>query len=202
MAPHLYLPLASLALVVTACTGNVAVDSGGTTSGSGGTTTTTSSTSTSTSTSSGCAGGSISLSVDDGAPVSLASSCAGAWNPSGVASAHGYVVQGGAPPGIYSLHVVGCASGEANSEGLDISLADATAPGKYTSGLIRYTDFSGSGWGYGDDPFEVKLTQTGALGEGIAGSFTGRVSHVMNGNAAHNLSGSFSVCHEPDENVP
>jgi hypothetical protein len=141
--------------------------------------------------------------VEKGAPVKLAAACAGAWNTPAVTSAEGYVLAGGPAPGVYSLRIVGCASSAAASEGLSISVA-AMAPGDYGTGtgVVQYTDPSGSTWGFNDDAFKVTITKLGMRGDIIEGTFTATVSHVMNGNAAQNLSGSFSVCHQPDELVP
>jgi hypothetical protein len=132
----------------------------------------------------------------------LASDCAGTWNPKMTTQAEGYVLQGGPAPGVYALHIVGCASAAANSEGLDISLSDAKAPATYTAGLVRYTDPQGSGWGYANDPFKVTITKLGAVGDTVEGTFSATVAHVMNGNAAHLLTGAFTVCRQPDEDVP
>jgi len=46
------------------------------------------------------------------------------------------------------------------------------------------------------------LAKYGAVGDSIDGTFTATVTHVMNGNAAHFLSGSFHVCRVQDELTP
>jgi hypothetical protein len=46
------------------------------------------------------------------------------------------------------------------------------------------------------------VTTFPAVGSAIDGTFTATVSHVMNGNAAHMLSGSFHVCRVQDELTP
>jgi hypothetical protein len=78
------------------------------------------------------------------------------------------------------------------------------AAGDYGTGtdIVQYTDPLGSTWGFSNDSFKVTITNLGSRGDTIDGTFTATLSHVMNGNAAHNLSGSFSVCHQPDELVP
>jgi hypothetical protein len=141
------------------------------------------------------------LLVDD-APVDLTSDCAGSWNPNMVTSAEGHVLQGGPPPGFYELDIVGCASAAMVSEGVQLDLTNAMGPGVYTTGTVLYTDAGGGMWGNPGDPFQVQLTQEGAVGGTIQGTFTAMVSRTMGGNAAHTLSGSFSVCRVPDEDAP
>jgi hypothetical protein len=144
--------------------------------------------------------------VDNGAPETLASACSGVWNPKAVSGAEGYVLVGGPPPGVYELNLVGCVGSAAGSEGLDITLNGVMAAGTYTdittAGTVRYTDSSGSGWGYAGDPFKIDFTALSAIGAPIQGTFNATVSHVMGGNAAHLLNGEFSLCRQPDEDAP
>jgi hypothetical protein len=100
------------------------------------------------------------------------------------------------------LRIEGCAMAAPNSEGLHIALTSASAPGMYGTGLLRYTDKVGSPWGWPGDPWSVTITMYGMTGQSIDGSFTGSVSHIMGGNAAHLLEGSFHVCHIEDELTP
>jgi hypothetical protein len=67
---------------------------------------------------------------------------------------------------------------------------------------VQYSDPGGSTWGFPNDQHTITYTKLGMVGDTIEGTFTATVSHVMNGNAAHLLSGSFIVCHQPDELVP
>jgi hypothetical protein len=216
------LPLVSTILLV-ACgvqtsTGSSSSGAGGSTSSStssgstSSTTTSSSTTSSGTTTSSssstgsssgdgGCTTGSIELVLDFGAPETLSSACMGSWNPKNVPGAEGYVIAGGPPPGGYDLFVVGCASNAAVSEGLLLE-ASAMTPGTYTTGMVQYTDPGGSQWAYPIGPFKITYTKLGMVGDTIEGTFAATVTHVMNGNAAHQLEGSFVVCHQPDELLP
>jgi hypothetical protein len=145
--------------------------------------------------------GSITLVIDNGAPKQLTSLCDTTWNPSSATSPIGYVFAAPVPP-TQELRIQGCAMAAANSEGLHIALTSASGPGTYTAGLVRYTDTVGSPWGWPNDPFSVKITTYDMTGGIIEGTFTATVSHIMNGNAAHTLQGSFHVCHVQDELAP
>jgi hypothetical protein len=139
--------------------------------------------------------------IDNGAPEQFTSLCDTTWNPSNATSPIGYVFTAGQPPAS-ELRIEGCAMAAANSEGLHFHLAAASGPGTYTTGLVQYTDTGGSRWGWPGDPLSVKVTTYGMTGQSIDGTFTATVSHIMNGNAAHFLQGSFHVCHIEDELTP
>ncbi|MFO0758963.1 MAG: hypothetical protein U0359_20895 [Byssovorax sp.] len=220
------LPLSSLFLsfLLAAGCGGTTVTSGSTTTGTGGSSSTTagtggsSSTTTVTTTTTGAGGqggastttttgaggsggcsGSIDLVADNGAPVHLASHCMGSWGDPSV-GAEGYIFMGGPAPGIERLEIIGCKSDAANSEGVHLSAKDVMGTGTFTVGTTYYTAPDGSMWGVDGDPFEVKITSCGMVGDAIDGTFTAMVTH--GGNAAHSLEGSFHVCRVEDELAP
>ena len=168
-------------------------------------TTTTTTTTTWTSSGGGSGGGSpcageIQLVVDNGSPEILTSICQGAWGSSESSKAVGYIFSGGPYPGTQGLVVLGCAGPEAASEGILLSPADAIAPGHYTAGTTSYTDPGGITWGVSGDPFDMTVTALGPVGGSIQGTFSVMVTH--GGNAAHDIEGTFDVCHVTDLNAP
>ena len=197
--------IASLALLLAACGGNVEIGSSGATSGAGGSTATGS-------TGAGETGGAcvayVDPVVDDGAPHHLTSVCASGWNPQMSPQPIGYLIEGGVVPPVDGgvslggprLEIFGCASAAPGSEGVELLAYDVTAPGKFTVGLTRYTDAGGLSWGMMSDPFVLHVTKLGAVGDSIEGTVTATVTH--GGNAAHTIAGSFHVCRAPDELVP
>jgi hypothetical protein len=201
------------AALLAACSGNVATVGSG--SGSGGSSTTSSSaggaaTSSGTSSSSGSTGSSgggcvssIDLAVDNAAPKHLTSICAGAsWNPTNSAAPIGYGVEGGFTNMFIAQHVLGCVGAAAGSEGIELVTYMAMSPGKYTSGSSTYTDPMGGVWTtIGATSYQVTLTKVGPVGDSIEGTFSDFVGQPMK-QQAHPLTGSFHVCHVPDEQVP
>jgi hypothetical protein len=175
--------------------------------GTGTTTSTSTSTTTTTWTSSGggsgggapCAG-EIQLVVDNGSPEILTSICYGAWGSNDSTKAVGYIFSGGPAPGTQGLVVLGCVGPETGSEGIQLAPEDAIGPGDYTAGSTTYTDPGGMTWGVAGDPFAMTVTNLQPVGGSIQGNFQVMVTH--GGNAAHNLEGTFDVCHVTDMQVP
>jgi hypothetical protein len=200
--------LASLALA--GCGANVVVD------GSPGTTTTTTThrtttgttsttgtigTTTTTGTSS-CNGGTIEASPNCVATPPLTSSCNNPpWNPTQTTGPEAYLVQGGPPPGVSILNVIGCSSSAPGAVGVQIQAPDVTGPGSYAIGAATFIDYDGTTFkftpGVGKSFFSVG--QLGPVGQYVDGQFGMEVSA---GASSLQLSGSFHICHVPDEEVP
>jgi hypothetical protein len=198
------------AAVLAACGGTVSTIAGG--SGPGGATSSASATSSTTSTggitasASSSSGGvscasSIDLVVDNGAPEHLTSICAGAtWNPTKSSAPIGYVSSSGNP--LETLHVLGCASAAAPSEGIEFAVDHIAGPGTYMTGTASYTDPMGAAWTtMGFLMFQVVVTKLDLVGgfiDGTFSAFTGQPNHQQ----AHPVSGSFHVCHVQDQIGP
>lgn len=203
---HTLLSLCALALL--ACGGTVSTT---TTSGTGGSTSTSGTTtgsggSTSTSTGTGGAGGAgacvgfLDVIADNGAPVHYGSVCADSFGSNESATALGYEFSGGPAPGVQALTLLGCVSAAPKSEGIFLSLSDATSPGTFTKGSVTWTDPGGIPWGVEGDPLSAVVTVLGPVGGVIEGHFTAMVTH--GGNAAHNVEGTFHVCRVNDLLAP
>jgi hypothetical protein len=180
---------------------------GGATSSTSSSTATGTSTGTGTSSStSGAGGGSecsgyVDVVEDNGAPFHFASICQG-FGLGSQKTASGYLFAGGPVGAPSGTKIIGCATMNASSPGIVLEAYDAMSPGTYSTGLTQYTDQGGSPWGFPNDPIEVKITKLEPVGGVIEGTFKATVSHVMNGNAAHNLTGTFHVCHTMDLFAP
>jgi hypothetical protein len=146
-----------------------------------------------------CAG-SVDLVVDNGAPQHLTSVCSGQWNPDQSMLPIGFIEQGGPPPGIANMNVVGCVDSAAGGEGIELSVPNGTTPGAYTTGFAQYTDGNGVVWGMVAGPYQVTFTAVGAVGEAVDGTFSTMVSDAA--DDTHAVAGSFHVCRAPDEDVP
>jgi hypothetical protein len=199
--------LATLALA--GCGANVVVDgSPGTTTTTitrttTGTTSTTGTTGTTTTTgTSPCNGGTIEASPNDVVTPPLTSICNDPpWNPTQTTGPEAYLIQGGPPPGVSILSVIGCASSAPGAVGIQIQVPDVTGPGTYAIGSATLTDWIGATLkftpGVGKSYFTVG--QLGPVGQYIDGQYDMEVSA---GAKSDQLSGSFHVCHVPDEEVP
>ena len=102
----------------------------------------------------------------------------------------------------HGTRIQGCASSAANSPGIELQANDAVGPGTYTTATAYYTDSVGSTWGFANNPATVTITKFEVVGGVIEGSFTANVRHIMNGNAAHSLTGTFHVCHTATQAAP
>ena len=220
MTAHRLLLASLTLLLLPACGAKVAVD--GSAAGSGGaggaggslatnatvgTTTvgtTTVGTTTVGTTSTGGAGcnGSVDLAFD-GQPLHLLSSvCGNTWNPTMATGATGFIFAGGPAPGVEGLNLDGCASLDDGSEGLQLSLPSVTGPGKVVAGSAQYNQKLGETLFSVDNSLVVDITKLGAVGDTIEGSFSMVLSANPMTMAEHKLTGTFSVCHVPDEDVP
>jgi hypothetical protein len=147
----------------------------------------------------GCVG-TISLVVDNGAPIALGSSCSGAWGADKEKTPLGYEFAGGPVGAAHGVKLLGCVDASPNAQGIELDVLDAGGPGAFTQGTTQYTDALGNDWGVADDPFQVTITTLEPVGGAIDGSFHVTVTH--GGNAAHGLDGTFHVCHVPDLLAP
>ncbi len=193
-------------VLLAACNGQVATEgASGTTSGStGGGSGSSSTGSSGTSTSSGGAGGScvgwVDVTVNE-ATLQFQSNCASdGWNPGMSAAPSGYIWSGGPPPGGTGLNLYGCATEAAGSPGLSLQVPSVTAPGTFAGGTATYTDEGGGVWS-SPGTSTVVVTQLGAVGQTIEGTFTATVSNPP-ADGMEDISGSFSVCHIHDEQAP
>ena len=153
----------------------------------------------STSATGGCVG-SLTVTIDNGAPTNWGASCAGTYGASYSATAAGWIFAGGPPPGFEALDIAGCASSVAGSTGLTLSITNAMGPGNYMMGTAQYTDPMGGVWSQPGGPFNVTVTAFNPVGGSIDGKFS--VGLSKGGNAAHLLDGTFHACHVVDELTP
>jgi hypothetical protein len=168
--------------------------------------TTSSSSSSSTSSSTSSSGstacvGSVALTVG-GTPAHFSSDCAtDTWNPDGVTTALGYLLEGGPFPGISDLEIYGCVSTAAGSQGISISVPNVTAPGTFSDGSASYTLSNGGGTFTNPGSLNVVVTTLGATGDTIEGTFSGGLFDPPT-TLTLDVSGSFTVCHIKDELTP
>ncbi len=158
------------------------------------------STTAATSTGSGPCMGVVTATIDNGGPMTFASSCAGTWGASMTMTAAAWDFAGGPPPGTQGFVIDGCATAAMGSTGLQLAIKDAMSPGTYTTGMTQYTDASGKTWGVAGDAFKVTLTNIGPPGGAVDGMFS--VTASQGGNAAHLVDGTFHVCRVNDELTP
>ncbi len=118
------------------------------------------------------------------------------FNPTGVATAVGFLTEGGVAPGVSILHVYGCATTATGSAGLSLSVGDVTAAGTFTDGSVTYTGgLSNPG------SLDVVVTKLGAVGDTIEGTLSGVLTAPPT-ELAIAITGTFSVCHSEDQLVP
>lgn len=144
--------------------------------------------------------GRIDVTVDNGAPQRWASPCSGSFDASQANGAFGYAFSGGFFGAPHGIRVVGCATTAVGSRGVTLSALNAAGPGVYVEGSTQYTDPSGGMWGTSGDFFHMSITRADPVGGVIEGSFS--VVATQGGSAAHNLAGTFHVCHTPDLLAP
>ncbi len=144
--------------------------------------------------------GSIDISVDNGALDHWTSECAGDWGASMSTTPVAYYVNGGPPPGMHNLEIVGCQSITAGSTGLHLTIPNADTVGPYVSVSPQYVDTMGGTWGAMGDVVDVQITSINMNPGSIDGGFNGTVS--KGGNAVHTLKGQFHGCRVNDENTP
>jgi hypothetical protein len=143
---------------------------------------------------------------EDGQPLEsmLTASCPGEWGSSTSSTADGFLEQGGPAGAPAYLTVAGCASNGNGKLVLSVIVSDLNPSlvGTYTNGTVTYADPSGASYDMSENPFKLVVTQAGSAPDGlIDGTFAVEAS---NGGStlAHSLTGSFHVCHVPDEDVP
>ena len=198
-------------LLIAACGGTVETSpsaSGTTGSGAAGASANTTGTSDATSGVSGTSGaggsggcdGHIDVTLDNGSPQHWASICNGSFDADKSDVAIGYAFSGGPVGAPHGLRIVGCATADPGSTGLTLSAFNADGPGAYIAGSTQYTDPSGGMWGTSGDFFHMTITRANLVGGIIEGSFS--VIATQGGSAAHNLDGTFHVCHTPDLMAP
>lgn len=129
------------------------------------------------------------------------SNCAGnTYDPTNATTAVGYLLEGGAPPGMSTLQVFGCVNDAAGSQGITLDVPQVSATGTFTDGTISYTEAGGTVWSDMGGA-HVVVTTLGAVGGMIGGTFSGALTHPPS-QIAQSISGTFSVCHTNDELTP
>jgi hypothetical protein len=134
----------------------------------------------------------------------LTASCPGEWGSTTSSTADGFLEQGGPAGAPAYLTIAGCASNGNGKLVLTVIVSDLnpTLVGTYANGTVTYVDPGGASYDTSINPFKLVVTEFEDTPGGVAdGTFAVEVS---NGGStlAHSLTGTFHVCHVPDEDVP
>ena len=145
----------------------------------------------------------IQVVADNGGPVDLTSICPGPiYNPTHATMPIGYLLEGGPPPGISNLNILGCASDTTGAQGIQLVTDGVFSPGMFGNGTLTYTDPMGIPSTSAGLKFHVEVDVLGPQGQIIAGSFIATTETNTPAKILHTVTGKFAVCHVPNELVP
>jgi hypothetical protein len=126
----------------------------------------------------------------DNAVMPLSSSCSADMPP--VPLPFAQVWESGPAPGYEGLFIDGCATPSAQSLGIIVSVDSAAGPGTYLATVVYHDPWNGLVSG-----FQATIDQFGPVGSLIVGSFQGTL--VDGSVVVHSVYGKFSLCRAPDQ---